>query len=108
MSKKELSFKGRVEPARAVNFLNDLVAGLNSGGFYLQNGDDYIGLKPNQHLLMEVEASQKKGKDKITIELSWDREDIQTEDMKLRITSAPPQSMEKKETEKIEDTVKDG
>jgi amphi-Trp domain-containing protein len=90
LGKKEISFKGRLEQQKLVGYLEELLAGLKSGTVFIQHGDDFVRLSPTELVEFEVEASQKKGKEKLTLEISWLVEGPTDSDSELKITTSEP------------------
>ena len=86
MSKKEVSFKGRLEQQQAMAYLNELVTGLKTGTVYVQNGDGYVSLSPGKLINIEIEAVEKKDKEKLVIEMTWGRDEEVAEDAPLAAT----------------------
>lgn len=71
MGKKELEIKLELSRELAVQYLNDLAACLAQGRVVVQKGGDYAELTPAQLLSLELEVSQKKDRQKLSLELSW-------------------------------------
>lgn len=95
MGKQELTVKGTMDLHRAVSYLEDLVASIKAGTVFVQQGDKVIALKPKKVVDVEVEVSQKKGKEKFVLELTWRTEEVEeapTHD--LKITSVEPPQRE--------------
>ncbi len=70
MSSK-ITFKGRLEQKKAIEYLEQLLDGLKAGAVYVQNEDEYVTLNPTKEIYIEVSASRKKEKEKFSMELSW-------------------------------------
>ena len=73
MAKKEISYKASLPHHQAIKHLENLVASLKKGSVCLQVGEDYVLLKLDEVVPMdiEVEASEKKGKNRLSLELAW-------------------------------------
>ena len=72
MSKKrEIKVEGDMDVSKAVEYLERLAQGIKSGRVHLEKGVDVVELRPAQTLTVEVQAVQKKDKEKVVIELSW-------------------------------------
>ncbi len=99
MSKKEISYKGRVEYEKAIEYLEELVKGLKSGTVYLQSEQEYIELSPGKTVMIEASASQKKDKEKFSLELSWYLTEADGEDIGLKISTTKPEIDEEVEAE---------
>lgn len=78
MSKHGISIKGTMDFESVLAFLEDVVNSFREKTVCVQRGDEFITLKPGETIDMELEAVEKKGKQKLSLELSW-REDIITE-----------------------------
>ena len=77
MSKKqELKMEGGMDIDSAVAYLERLIDGFKSGNVRLEKGAEVLLLHPAGVLEMEIEAAQKKEKEKISIDLSWKRSDF--------------------------------
>ena len=66
-----MSYKALLETEQAVSYLEELVRSLRKGVVYIRHGEDQIELTPGDALEIELEASAKKGKQKVSLELSW-------------------------------------
>lgn len=55
----------------------ELSKALKEGKIVISNNNDSITLSPEENIELELEAEIKKGKEGISIELSWKREVIQ-------------------------------
>ncbi len=100
MSKKEISFKATVEHQKAAAYLKDLLNGFKNGEFYIQDGNSYVALNPTGTVQLEVETSQKKDREKLSIEISWSKEQQQEPSNGLIISTEKPQIAE----EMVEET----
>ncbi len=69
-----ISVKGSMDFNSTLAFLEDLVASIKEKTVCIQRGEEFITLKPTDTIEMEIEAKQKKGKEKLSIELSWRQE----------------------------------
>jgi amphi-Trp domain-containing protein len=94
MSKKAVFNKVELETRKAVQYLEDLVAALKKGTIYLEKGDDYVELSPPPQFTMNVQAVQKKCRERLLVELSWPKGDSlcqdRTPEPELRILAAAP------------------
>lgn len=91
MSKKEIELEGKVDLSQAASFLEGLLEGIGSGSICLEKGTDSIVLKPEQEVEIEIKGSQKKDKEKISFEISWEKmvPEKPEEIVEFRISSAP-------------------
>lgn len=86
MGKHEIKLKGNLETGKAAEYLSDLAGSMRNGSVYIQKGGEFVNLKPFGNLEFEIEAKRKKHKEKITIELSWSRnekDEIEDDDLKI-------------------------
>ena len=93
MGKKEISYKGKVEYQKAIEYLEELVKGLKSGEVYLQDGEEFVELSPAKVVQIEASASQKKEKEKFSLELSWYLNEPEGGDIGLKISTSKPESV---------------
>ncbi|MBD3403163.1 amphi-Trp domain-containing protein [candidate division GN15 bacterium] len=103
MSKKEVSFKGRLEQQQVMAYLNELVTGLKTGTVYVQNGDGYVSLSPGRLINIEIEAVEKKDKEKLVIEMTWGRDEEVAEVSPLKISTSEPVVEESETTDQAEE-----
>jgi amphi-Trp domain-containing protein len=96
MSKKEVELEGKVEISQAVSFIEGLLEGLNSGTICLEKGPESLVLTPGQEVEIEIKGSQKKNKEKISFELSWEipAKETPEEVVEFRISSKSQEDVE--------------
>lgn len=75
-NKRELQAELQMALPELITYLEALVNGLRDGRVYLQHGDQVVDLCPSHSVTLEIEAKQKKDKDKVSIEMSWRRSAI--------------------------------
>lgn len=92
MSKKEVSVRGTMPPKAIITVLEDLLESFKKGQVVIQNGSEFVTLKPSEQISMELEAGQKKEKEKLTLELSWQRpvEMAPEQDKAFKISAVEP------------------
>ena len=88
-SKKTLSIKDKLECSQVVTCLENILAGIKAGTLCIQQGEEFVTLKPQSAVDVEIEATVKKGKEKFVIELTW-RSEREEKDKELRILSSEP------------------
>ena len=93
-SKKEIGFEGRVELQKAIEYLEQLVAGLKEGKVVVEKGRDFLVLEPAEIVEIEVEAEQKKDEEKFSLELEWGRGWTASGEPDLRISTVEPLPVE--------------
>jgi len=71
MSKHEIEFKTLVDKDEAIAYLEKLVQCLKAGKVVIERGGNFISISPEEKISFELECSQKKDKEKISFELSW-------------------------------------
>lgn len=71
MSKSKLSLEQTMELAKVVATLEDVLNGLKNGSLTLQHGAESVTLTPPGVVELEMEASQKKDKEKLSIQIAW-------------------------------------
>ncbi|TPV96565.1 MAG: amphi-Trp domain-containing protein, partial [Myxococcales bacterium FL481] len=69
----EVNYKAHVEIAQAVAYLRELAQSLEDGVTYIKHESRVIALRPPEGVEFEIEAAEKKQKQKLNIELSWHR-----------------------------------
>ncbi|MFH1032997.1 MAG: amphi-Trp domain-containing protein [Pseudomonadota bacterium] len=89
MGKKEIEIKTWLTRDEMVSYLRDLANCLAQGRVVLQRGNEYMEFLPAQSLELEMEGVQKKGQQKISMELSWRQVVLEPLDDPLRIASEP-------------------
>ncbi|WP_027183956.1 amphi-Trp domain-containing protein [Desulfovibrio inopinatus] len=91
MSKKGIELKGNMEYQAIVYFLEDILASFKERTICIQKNDDHVTLKPTDSIDFEVEATTKKNKQKLTIELSWTEESVQDTTETFTISCKEPE-----------------
>jgi len=96
MSKQSISIKGEMELTNVIISLGDVVKGLEEGTICIQQGTDLVTLKPTANIEMELDATVKGNKEKISIELSWKQPELEKETLEqnFKITFTEPTSIE--------------
>ncbi len=69
--KKEISFETLVTREKVAGYLQNLAESISSGKLNIQKGIETIALTPGETVAMEVEAKQKKEKEKFSLKLTW-------------------------------------
>ncbi len=91
MGKQGIVIKGSMDYASVVAFLEDVVRSFKERKLCVQRGEEYVTLTPGESIDLEVEAAQKKGKQKLCIELNW-REELGAEsDTPFKVSSCEPE-----------------
>ncbi len=99
MSKQGMVVKGMMDYDSVVNFFEDFIKSFKEKTICVQRGEDFITLKPSDSMEVEIEASVKKGKQKISIELEW-REEVPVEnDVAFKVSAVEPEPAPEPEPE---------
>lgn len=69
--KKEVEIKKRLNAEMVTTLLTDLAESFRAGTVCVENGPDFVTLKPGTDMEVEIEAANKKGKQKFSLEVSW-------------------------------------
>lgn len=94
MSKQSVSLKGELELGKVTNHLEEIINGLTEGTLCIQQGPELVTLKPTAFVEMELEASAKGNKEKLTLELSWKQEEPkEAPDEEFKISSTEPEAI---------------
>jgi amphi-Trp domain-containing protein len=75
MKKNEVTIKYKLETDAVAAMLSDLANSFKEGKVVIQKGVSFVTLRPAGVIEVEIEAVEKKGKQKIEIQLDWE-EDI--------------------------------
>ncbi|THB68693.1 MAG: amphi-Trp domain-containing protein [Desulfovibrio sp.] len=70
-SKNKVEIEGTMELTQVATYLEDLLKGIKAGTVHVQLGGDSVLLHPKSIVDFEMEVTQKKEKEKITLEMSW-------------------------------------
>lgn len=73
MNKKEVTVKGTLKPQVVATIIEDILDSFKKGKVVVQNGHDFVTLQPSDQISIELEAIQKKGKEKLVLEISWEQ-----------------------------------
>ncbi|HMQ20870.1 MAG TPA: amphi-Trp domain-containing protein [Planctomycetota bacterium] len=69
--KVEVEFENSMSREEAVSYFEAIVAGLKKGRLHIKQGDQSLDLEPGQQVDVEVQASRKKGRERICFEIAW-------------------------------------
>jgi amphi-Trp domain-containing protein len=90
--KGEVKIKRSMEAEALADVLDDLVKSFREGTVCVEQGGEFVTLKPGGRIEVEMEAGQKKGKQKLSVELSWRQVDVQEEEAAdFKISSQEPE-----------------
>src|SRR3989339_937583 len=101
MNKKSITSKCALSKDQAIAYLEALAASLKKNQICVEAGDEYVVLEAAENMELEVNAAQKKGKEKIMLELSWTQPMVLENEEQLKISSkVPAPKLEQKKEEK--------
>ncbi|MCB2183017.1 MAG: amphi-Trp domain-containing protein [Desulfobulbaceae bacterium] len=89
MCKEKIAIKGMLDYSATATLLDELATSYRDKTVCIERGEEVICLKPGDYIDVKVEASMKKGKQKLNIALSW-KDDLLSEEAKLKISSKIP------------------
>lgn len=91
MKKNELKIKKSMNAADVSKIFGDISENLKKEKMCLINGNDFITLIPSNQMDIELKAIQKKEKQRVTIEISWEEKpEIEETQPELVITAEEP------------------
>lgn len=70
-SAKKVVFENTMAREEAVSYFEAIVTGLKKGRLHIKQGDASLELQPGQQVDVEVVASRKKGRERISFEIEW-------------------------------------
>lgn len=93
MKTNEVKLKRKMEAEAVGALLTDLVNAFKQGTVCVQEGAGFVTLKPAGEINVEIVAGEKKGKQKIEIELAWEEPPAvaDVEELPVRITAEEPE-----------------
>jgi amphi-Trp domain-containing protein len=94
MSKQEIEIKTALGREEASRYLQELAQCLAGGKIVVQRGGEYVELRPQHGLELEIEATRKKDKEKISLELSWRVDAALEQGCELKICAEAPAPVE--------------
>ncbi|QTA93629.1 amphi-Trp domain-containing protein [Desulfonema magnum] len=91
MKKSEVKIKKTMDADAVKTILDDVVKSFKEGTVCIESGKEFVVLKPSQQIDFEIEAGEKKGKEKLVIEMSWRQDALEQEPQSLlKISSSEP------------------
>lgn len=91
MSKQGISVKGTMDYEAVVAFLDDFVASFKKKTVCVQRGEEFVTLTPGEQVEVEIEAQEKKGKQKLSMEFTWRSEVPLEGDMSFKVSATEPE-----------------
>lgn len=94
MSKKSVSMELEADAAKASETLSQIASAVKAGTVSIQKGDESVVLMPEGVVSIELEAVQKSEKEKIKIEISWEKAVVEEPEIvpELKISSKSPEA----------------
>lgn len=91
--KNEVKIKTCLDLKTVVNYLESITMSLKGGSVAITKDDESIVLNPSKEITFELEASEKKDKEKLYLEISWLKKELIKEEkkVKLEISSKLPE-----------------
>jgi amphi-Trp domain-containing protein len=86
MKRSEVKIKRKMTAEAMVGILSDFVESFRQGTVCIQNGEEFVTLTPAGQIEMSMKAAEKKGKQKLEIEMSWEEvipEEAEKRDFKI-------------------------
>ena len=71
MKKQKIKFESELDREDAVIYFQAILDGLRKGRLQLKQADELVNFSPAAKLELEIKASKKDEKEKISFELSW-------------------------------------
>jgi amphi-Trp domain-containing protein len=91
MKKNEVAIKYKLETDAVAVMLSDLANSFKEGKVVIQKGASFVTLRPAGVIEVEIEAVEKKGKQKIEIQLDWEEEILlDAAEARIKISAADP------------------
>ncbi|MFH0823924.1 MAG: amphi-Trp domain-containing protein [Pseudomonadota bacterium] len=105
MSKQEVVVKKTLEMDKAIQYLQDIVDSLKAGRICVEHQGQSVFLTPAQVVEVEFEATKKKNKERIELEITWhSSEKISTgEDLSISPKEPPVELPECPESDRAEE-----
>lgn len=85
MSSNKISAKKILATTEVVTFLENIAAGMKTGQVMVECGNDAVMMRIPTEVKLEIEVKQSRDKNRITLELAWEREPAEDSDsLKIR------------------------
>ena len=69
--KNKVVVEGSLQLEEVVSYLENLVSTLKAGTIHIQQGLNSVTLRPTSIVDVKIEASQKEGKEKLSVKVAW-------------------------------------
>jgi amphi-Trp domain-containing protein len=78
---------------QVVDYLRQLAEGIEGGSVYVEHGGEVVSLEPRGVIEVEIEAKQKKDRERLALELTWRTQKTgATLEPGLKISTGDPRS----------------
>jgi amphi-Trp domain-containing protein len=77
-TKGKVKFDSAMPREEAVAYFDAIVSGLKQGKLHFKQGDKTVVVTPADHLAVEVKASRKGLREKVSFELSWEHSEAES------------------------------
>ncbi|MDD4732903.1 MAG: amphi-Trp domain-containing protein [Desulfovibrio sp.] len=91
MKDRKISVKQGMAYPDALNYLEALVNSFRKGRIVVQKGEDFLNMTPSEMVDIKISAKQKRGREEISLELSWNAAAKQADP--ITISSTVPDSV---------------
>lgn len=91
MKDRKISVKQGMAYPDALNYLEALVNSFRKGRIVVQKGEDFLNMTPPEMVDIKISAKQKRGREEISLELSWNAAAKQADP--ITISSTVPDSV---------------
>jgi len=91
MSKSSLSLKGSMNPQSLAQLLEDMATSIKAGTVCLQKGGEFVTLKTSGTMDFTIEATVKKGKQKLEISVKWEEASEMAAPDEITISAVEPE-----------------
>lgn len=91
MGKNSVALEKKMSAAEVVSFLESIIASLKEGKIVIQQGTQFVVLQPKDLITVEVEASQKMEKGKLSIDIKWKQPEELQPEADILVSSIEPE-----------------
>jgi amphi-Trp domain-containing protein len=97
MGKNSAALEKKMSTVEVVSLLENIITSLKKGKIVLQQGGQVAVLQPGDTINVEVEASQKIEKGKLSIDLKWKQSEEFQSEAEIVVSSNEPKTEREKE-----------
>ena len=102
--KSEIKLKRTMDAGSVHKIITDLAKNLKDGTLVIETGEEFVTLKTGSQIEFELNASQKKNKQKLVIDLSWRLPSLKAdEEDSFKISNEEPEITDPSPVEEEED-----